>query len=75
MGQSTLISYHTEAFVKTESACTVVQNLVGEHVSKTHLVKKSHQIQAIEKFCVIYSAFDSHCCNTNIMIHIEDNMF
>ena len=38
--QSTLISYHTEAFVKTEVGCTVVNNEVRKSVSRPKNVKQ-----------------------------------
>ena len=40
IAQSTLISYHTEAFVKTEVACTVeVNQIVGYYISNWSIKK------------------------------------
>ena len=51
--QSTLISYHTEAFVKTEVACTVVGCQINPKMEKFHLwIKVSFMEKMMDDFFI-----------------------
>ena len=47
IAQSTLISYHTEAFVKTESACTVAKQALIFKIGEARNPYVNIQIDAL----------------------------